>query len=270
MVDKKRIGIIYTRVSTDEQRTAQQLDRCEAKAKEEGIEVIKVFDEYESGGERFRPQFSAMVRMLQTRRIDAVIVYSLSRIARDVILWNDFYKVMVERRTELYSVAEPFLSCQRMESYPIAQLFAWLADSERQNIKRNTTNAIRRIRKVELDDNGSAKRDDKGRIVQDDRGRIWGKGFKRIGINFRDRENRTVKNCMIRLAQVSDEHLAKCRDEGILVNECGKQSLRRLNRATYYRYLHRRDEARAWCEARGIAWKDEQAAEAAQEQVEAE
>ena len=81
----------YGRLSTtDKQDPAlsfpSQLKACQRKAAERGGKVVCEFTDQESGAKQDRPGWSALTheaRDRDTRRFDAVVIYSTSRLARD-------------------------------------------------------------------------------------------------------------------------------------------------------------------------------------------
>lgn len=82
-------AVIYTRVSTDEQRAASHDDQarnCERWAQREGMPVTHRFTDHGISGSRTdRPQYRAMLAAAAAREFDVLLVDDLSRFGRDQI-----------------------------------------------------------------------------------------------------------------------------------------------------------------------------------------
>ena len=82
----KRVAI-YTRVSTDNQTTENQLRELRRVAKRAGWEVVAEFtDEGVSGakGRDKRPQFDALLKAAVQREFDLVAAWSVDRLGRSL------------------------------------------------------------------------------------------------------------------------------------------------------------------------------------------
>jgi site-specific DNA recombinase len=82
---------IYTRVSTDEQADnyslPTQLEACQRYAAAHELEVVAEFSDTESGADHDRPGLNKVRDLIRMRAIDALIVYSVDRLARDAALY---------------------------------------------------------------------------------------------------------------------------------------------------------------------------------------
>lgn len=83
------IALVYTRVSTGAQEDgtslATQERACRAFAKTHGYRVAAVFSDVHSGAELYeRPRLSALRDAIRRHEADALIVYALDRLARDI------------------------------------------------------------------------------------------------------------------------------------------------------------------------------------------
>ncbi|KKQ35290.1 MAG: Site-specific recombinase [Candidatus Nomurabacteria bacterium GW2011_GWB1_37_5] len=105
-------GIIYIRVSSDEQVKGtsldDQLERCKKFCNEKGITIIKVFrEEGASAKSTDRKVFLEAVEFCRTDKIDAFVVWKVDRFARNV---EDHFAVratLAKYKTTLFSVTEP-------------------------------------------------------------------------------------------------------------------------------------------------------------------
>ena len=107
--------LIYIRVSTDAQAQnllslADQENQLLARCARDGDRVIGVFrDEGESATNMRRPAFEAMVARATdgTRSVDAILVYSFSRVFRNQVEQELTVQMLRKHRVELISHAEP-------------------------------------------------------------------------------------------------------------------------------------------------------------------
>ena len=72
---------IYSRVSTDQQDYSKQTEELKDYAQRNGIEVVYVFEEKESGFNNDRPEFEKL-RKLTKQDIDIILVWEISRLSR--------------------------------------------------------------------------------------------------------------------------------------------------------------------------------------------
>ncbi|MCA9401780.1 MAG: recombinase family protein [Candidatus Omnitrophica bacterium] len=80
----KNIGI-YTRVSTSDQTSIQQLDTLRDYCNKVGYKIIDEYiDEGESALKQNRPQYLRLLEDSRRRKIDMVLVYKLDRFSRSV------------------------------------------------------------------------------------------------------------------------------------------------------------------------------------------
>ena len=83
MAGKQKRVVIYARVSTDEQTTANQIAELAAWAKRAGHPVVRVFEDQGVSGAKGRdqlPGFDALLRAAVRREFDIVAVWSSDRL----------------------------------------------------------------------------------------------------------------------------------------------------------------------------------------------
>ena len=81
----KRVAAIYTRVSTGDQTTANQLGELEAVAERNGWRVVEVYsDEAVSGALSRRPALDRLMKAVMQRKIDVVMAWSVDRLGRSL------------------------------------------------------------------------------------------------------------------------------------------------------------------------------------------
>ena len=83
---------IYTRLSQERKEEyrdksnslAMQEELCIKEAKEKGISIVKVYQDYEYTGTNFRrPAFNEMMADIKKRKINCILVKDLSRFGRE-------------------------------------------------------------------------------------------------------------------------------------------------------------------------------------------
>lgn len=82
---EKKKAIIYARVSTHKQDFERQKLELNQYAKNNGFEIVAIFEEKISGKSKERIEFSKMVTFASSEKIHSVLCWELSRIGRDTI-----------------------------------------------------------------------------------------------------------------------------------------------------------------------------------------
>lgn len=132
--------VVYTRVSTDEQSDSRlgleaQLAACRAHVEHNGGEVLRVFEECDSGGNDEREQFKLAVRL--AKRAGATLVCSkLDRIARSVLAIAQLVKDNVALRIVEIPNADT----------TTVYIHAVLAERERENGRQRTRDALHALK----------------------------------------------------------------------------------------------------------------------------
>lgn len=98
---------IYYRTSTTRQDLSVQKEKCRELAKNRGFEIVKEYEDFGfSGKNRTRPNFNLMLSDVFHGEIDAILIYSFSRISRNLRdLLNILYELQ-ERKISLISIKE--------------------------------------------------------------------------------------------------------------------------------------------------------------------
>jgi len=105
-------AILYVRVSTQEQvlngrSIENQQERLVSYAHARGYEVLEtIVEEGKSGQKSSRPGFQKILKLVRDRKCDAVIVYSLSRFARNTVDTLEAVKLMRENQVAFLSLTE--------------------------------------------------------------------------------------------------------------------------------------------------------------------
>lgn len=105
-------AILYVRVSTQEQvlngrSLENQQERLVSYAHARGYQVLEtIIEEGKSGQKSSRPGFQKILKQVRDRKCDAVIVYSLSRFARNTVDTLEAVKLMRENQVAFLSLTE--------------------------------------------------------------------------------------------------------------------------------------------------------------------
>ena len=90
---EEQVAAIYIRVSTEAQQSKgtspqSQLEDCSDVARENGLTVPDnlIFTEQASGADPERPKLLEVLNLVETRKIDALIILDISRLARDMLM----------------------------------------------------------------------------------------------------------------------------------------------------------------------------------------
>ena len=98
MSDKARLGVIYARVSTEEQGEKGysidlQIESCKKYCELYNIEVIKVFREVKSGRKlKNRPELMNAIAYVENNMADILVAWKLDRIIRSSIEFADIVR----------------------------------------------------------------------------------------------------------------------------------------------------------------------------------
>ena len=140
---KSKVGIIikkiigYCRVSTDTQRDNGTIEIQEMTireyAKTNVYELIEIFkDEGFSGGLQDRPALVEVFDCIEKNRdIDAVVVYKLDRLARDLYIQEHLIKKLEQSNVKIISTQEPALDSNDPMRKAFRQFLGIVAELEK-------------------------------------------------------------------------------------------------------------------------------------------
>ncbi len=143
----KKTAVLYCRVSTDFQATngvsiknQQQLLRNYTE--QNGYEnIIELADEGFSGKNTNRPAFTRLLELVKQKTIDAVIVYSLSRFARNTMDTLRTIEVLTKHNVTFISLSEKIETDSAVGKFFLSVL-ASLSELERNQISERTKSAL--------------------------------------------------------------------------------------------------------------------------------
>ncbi len=119
---RRRRAILYTRVSTEEQREKgfsleAQIDPLRLYCRREGIEIVAERVDAESAKKAGRKEFDAMVRDIQEGRADAIVVEKTDRIYRNFRDRVTVGDLIEDQDAELHLVKEAEVMSRRSTSH---------------------------------------------------------------------------------------------------------------------------------------------------------
>lgn len=168
-------AILYTRVSTTKQaQEGDSLDAQESRLRQyatfRGFDTVDVIsDEGLSGKTTARPGFQRVMDAVNARTVDAVIVYSLSRFARNTVATLEAIDTMNRKGVAFHSLTE-----QLDTTTPVGRFFvttlAGLAQLEREQIGERTRTVLqfKRANGERVGQIPFGFRLDGGRLVEDE------------------------------------------------------------------------------------------------------
>src|SRR6266540_2100676 len=141
----------YLRVSTEEQTVLTQQIAIKKWASENGYDMLYFYEDPAMSGKIAavnRPGFKAMLNIVKEERVDAIIVYELSRVGRT--FWETLDAV---KAVEQYT---PLISCSPKESFLqttdasirklMIGILTWVAEREREILIQRTKDGMVRAR----------------------------------------------------------------------------------------------------------------------------
>jgi putative DNA-invertase from lambdoid prophage Rac len=140
-----RRAALYMRVSTDEQTTANQRPELEHIAAARGFTVDRVYEEQVSAT-KHRPMWAALMEGARARRFDALFIWSLDRVGRD--MRGNLSAVLELDRlgVQVISVREPWLDTGSPVRDLLVAIFSWVAQQELERLRERTRAGLARAR----------------------------------------------------------------------------------------------------------------------------
>ena len=146
-----KFAVAYVRVSTGEQTVLNQRLAIDRWALEQGYHVIYYFEDSAISGKIpaiLRQAFKDMLELLKQDRVDAVLVYELSRVGRT--FWDTLDAI---KAIELYA---PLISCSPRETFLqstetsirklMIGILTWVAEREREMLVQRTKDGMTRAK----------------------------------------------------------------------------------------------------------------------------
>lgn len=147
----KAIG--YVRVSTDKQvregvSVENQVERIREFCDRDNLELVDIIrDEGISGGKnRSRSGFVRLLEKIETDEIDAVVLYSLERLSRDMLTILSLERYLDEYDVTLYTV-EGKIDTSTIDGWMSFSMKAFMGEMERRQVKSRTKKAMDHMKK---------------------------------------------------------------------------------------------------------------------------
>jgi DNA invertase Pin-like site-specific DNA recombinase len=167
----KRVAI-YTRVSTKDQTTENQLPELHAWAARAGHEVVKVYDDAGISGAKGRdqrPGFDAMLKAAVRREFDMLAVWSSDRLGRSLKHLIEVLETIRDTGTGLY-IHTQAIDTTTPSGRAMFGMLGIFAEFEREMIQTRIKAGMDRVRS-EMDRNGGKFTSKKSGVVRRSLGR---------------------------------------------------------------------------------------------------
>lgn len=142
----KAIG--YVRVSTEEQAKEgvsldNQKDRIRSYCRYKGFELLQIIEDagISGGKNKARPGFIELLDRVESNHIDAVALYSLERLSRDMLTLLALERLLDDKGIELHTV-EGQVDTGTPDGWLSFAMKAFLGEMERRQVKYRTKKAM--------------------------------------------------------------------------------------------------------------------------------
>lgn len=140
--------VFYTRVSTGDQDTANQLRVLTEWAEQRGFEIFKIYEEEESAWKAgHQKQLAALIANARLRRFQAVLVWSLDRISREgALAILTFVQKLSGYGVKVLSYQESWTEAPGEIGELLFVLTGWVARIESQRRSERTKAGLARVK----------------------------------------------------------------------------------------------------------------------------
>lgn len=141
--------VIYSRVSTEEQSTDNQLRQLREYADRQGWDVIEEIQDVASGGKSAeeRQGLKKVFTMARQRKFDVLLFWSLDRFSREGSRKTlEYLTKLDDYRVKWHSYTEEYISSLGIFADAIISLMACLAKQERIRISERTKAGLARVK----------------------------------------------------------------------------------------------------------------------------
>ncbi len=142
--------LIYARVSTDTQETANQIAQLRAYAARQEWEILDVVEDICSGGKAAseRNGLTRVFDLAHKKRFDVLLFWSLDRLSREGTRMTIHYIQRLEDcGVDWHSFAEPYISSLGIFKDAIIAILSALAKQERLRLSERTKAGLERARR---------------------------------------------------------------------------------------------------------------------------
>ncbi|NLX25487.1 MAG: recombinase family protein [Lentisphaerae bacterium] len=185
-------AIIYTRVSTTDQKPENQIRELKAYAEKQGWEVLEIIKDKMSGTKsaKDRPGLDKVMKLAARQQFDVLLFWSLDRLSREGTRQTlGYLQTLSDRGVKWHSYTEEYLSSLGAFADVVVSILSTLAKQERIRISERTKAGLKRA-KAEGKTLGRRKGErspktlDRARLVKQLRaeGHSFGKIGQQLGI----------------------------------------------------------------------------------------
>ena len=139
-------AIIYVRVSTQEQTTANQLPELVQLAEARGFEIAEVIEDVMSATKK-RPGLDRVMKLAHAGKCQVVACWALDRLGRSMV--GNLQTVLDLDRlgVQVVSMREPWLAMDGPIRSLLVAVFSWVAEQERSRLRERTRAGLERARR---------------------------------------------------------------------------------------------------------------------------
>ncbi|MDF7799325.1 recombinase family protein [Pontiellaceae bacterium B1224] len=142
-------AIIYTRVSTSDQKPENQIRELKAYAEKQGWEVLEVIKDKMSGTKaaKDRPGLNKVMKLAAQQQFDVLLFWSLDRLSREGTRQTlGYLQTLSERGVKWHSYSEEYLSSLGAFADVVVSILSTLAKQERIRISERTKAGLQRAK----------------------------------------------------------------------------------------------------------------------------
>lgn len=139
-------AVIYVRVSTQDQTTANQLPELMQLAEARGFEVTEVIEDVMSAAKQ-RPGLERLMKLAHAGKCRVIVCWALDRLGRSMV--GNLQTVLELDRlgVQVVSMREPWLTMDGPVRSLLIAVFSWVAEQERARIRERTQAGLDRARR---------------------------------------------------------------------------------------------------------------------------
>lgn len=139
-------AVIYLRVSTADQTTANQLPELMQLAEARNFEVIEVIEDVMSAAKQ-RPGIERIMKLAHTGKCRAVVCWALDRLGRSMVGNLNTVLELDRLGVEVISARESWLQVHGPARSLLIGVMSWVAEQERARIRERTLSGLQRARR---------------------------------------------------------------------------------------------------------------------------
>jgi len=142
-------AIIYTRVSTTDQKPENQIRELKAYAEKQGWKVLEIIKDKMSGTKaaKDRPGLDKVMKLAAQNKFDVLLFWSLDRLSREGTRQTlGYLQTLSDRGVKWHSYTEEYLSSLGAFADVVVSILSTLAKQERIRISERTKAGLKRAK----------------------------------------------------------------------------------------------------------------------------